>query len=91
MNKIRNQTGGFIISVGEEDSHIRNKEVYYITIKKLINHINNNWLQGGLNRHTPYIELEYICEDDNIPKDKINGLINSANYYSILNEDGGIK
>jgi hypothetical protein len=91
MNKIKNQSGVEIICVGSKGSHIRNRNVYNLTITKLINLINKNWALGGLARHTEHNELIFICEDDNIPVEEIQRLIASANFYSDLNKDYSIK
>lgn len=84
MIKILNQSNESIIAIGQEGSHIRNKEVYNITLPKLIQLINNNWMHTGIYRHTSHIELEYIMEDDNIPKTEWNHIIKSAYFYSIV-------
>ena len=82
MNKIINQFGEQILAVGQDNSHIRNKDVYCKTIPALIQRIRNSnaWisvLDTDLNR-----DLRWICEDDNIPKEKWGMLINTAWHYA---------
>ena len=78
MNKIKNQSGEVIVSVGSEGSHIRNKEVYNLTYKKLNNYL---W-DTEYNRCKPfYSDMENICDDDNIPTEITSSLISTANFY----------
>lgn len=82
MNKIINQLGEQILACGDENSHIRNKDVYCKTIPALIQRIRNSnaWssvLDVDLNR-----DLRDICAEDNIPKEKWSALINTAWYYA---------
>ena len=81
MNKLLNSDGDIIISVGSDSSHIRNKEEYDKTIKRLICRIRTVWSRGGLDRHCNYSDLEEIMECDDIPKDKWSSLTNTAYYY----------
>lgn len=84
MNYIINQSGEPIIAVGSPGSNIRNKDEFNITLPKLIDLINRNWEQTGILRHTATSDLEYILEDDGVPRSKWNNLIQSAYYYSII-------
>lgn len=81
MNKTINQDGEKIICVGQEGSHIRNKEVYNKTIARLICRIRTVWSRGGVDRHCEPQDLWDIMETDDIPKDKWKSLYDSAYYY----------
>ena len=81
MNKTVNQDGEIIICVGQEGSHIRNKEVYNKTMARLLCRIRTVWSYGGVDRHCDPQDLWDIMEADDIPKDKWKSLYNSAYYY----------
>ena len=81
MNKTINQDGEIIICVGQEGSHIRNKEVYNKTMARLLCRIRTVWSYGGVDRHCDPQDLWDIMEADDIPKDKWKSLYNSAYYY----------
>lgn len=81
MIKVKNQTGEQIIAIGAEGSHIRNKTVFNLTMPKLIQRIRNSNAWSDIKDTTLYRDLEWKCEDDNIPKEQWRGLINSAFYY----------
>ena len=81
MNKTVNQDGEIIICVGQEGSHIRNKEVYNKTMARLLCRIRSVWSYGGVDRHCDPQDLWDIMEADDIPKDKWKSLYNSAYYY----------
>ena len=81
MNKTINQDGEIIICVGQEGSHIRNKEVYNKTMARLLCRIRSVWSYSGVARHCDPQDLWDIMEADDIPKDKWKSLYNSAYYY----------
>jgi hypothetical protein len=84
MNKTYNQLGEEIIAVGEKGSHIRNSEEYNITMPKLIQRIGNSNAWSDIPDSSEFKDLEYICEDDNIPKSEWQNLIRSAKFYGDL-------
>jgi len=87
MNRLINESKQEVVSVGSEGSHIRNLTEYNLTMKKLIVKLNTRWSVGGLGRHCEHYELEWICEDSGVLKDKWTSLINTAYYYFI----GGVS
>jgi len=84
MNKVENQTGEQIIAIGAEGSHIRNETVFNLTMPKLIQRIRNSNAWSDIKDTTLYRDLEWQCEDDNLPKEQWSNLINSA-FYLIEN------
>ena len=57
MNKIYNQSGKEIIACGNVGSPIRCKEQFNITFPRCFDILINNWIRGGLERHTEPNEL----------------------------------
>lgn len=81
MIKVENQIGEQIIATGAEGSHIRNKTVFNLTMPKLIQRIRNSNAWSDIKDTTLYRDLEYQCEDDNIPKEQWGSVIKTAFYY----------
>jgi hypothetical protein len=81
MNHVENQKGERIIAVGAEGSHVRNRDVFNITIPKMIEKIWSNYYWGGTLRHTRLEELDDICQDDNGPKEWWRSVQATAYYY----------
>ena len=86
MNKVKNQNGEQIIAIGVKGSHVRNKTVFNLTIPKLIQRIRNSNAWSDIKDTSLCRDLEWICEDDNIPKEQWGNIINSA-FYLKENED----
>jgi hypothetical protein len=63
MNKTVNQDGEIIICVGQEGSHIRNKEVYNKTMARLLCRIRTVWSYGGVDRHCDPQDLWDIMDN----------------------------
>lgn len=80
-NKILNQDGQEIFAIGEQGSHVRNRTQYNKTLWRLVRKIDSNWMHEGLARHTDRKTLEFMCEDDNVPKQEAYNLIQSAYFY----------
>lgn len=85
MNHIVNQSNIRIISLGSEDSHIRNKTEFNITLPKLIQRINNSKAWSDITDTSIDNDLRDICEDDKIPLNKISKLVKTAYFYYISN------
>jgi hypothetical protein len=81
MNMIMTQLGERIVASGSEGSHIRYKEQYDLTFPKLLQRIRNSQAWSDVKDTTLDRDLIWICEDDNILKSEINGLIKSAKFY----------
>jgi hypothetical protein len=78
-NKITTQSGREITAVGNDGSHIRNKEQFDVTFPKLMEVIKGN-------KFCSNSELVGICRNDKVPDDKIYGLISTVNFYLLQPE-----
>lgn len=79
MKKIKNESGEYVPAIGDPGSHARAQ--FNLTFEKLMNKLMSNWCQGGPERHTHPDELNFIMEDNNVPKEWWQQLSGSANYY----------
>ena len=66
MNKVYNESSKEVTVVGDLYSHAYNKEVFNITLPKLIEKLWSNWNRGGLERHTDPDELYMIMTSEHV-------------------------
>lgn len=77
MNTTINEIGERIIAIGATSSHARNESIYVNTLPKLLNRIANTFT----GKTSLYKDLEQICEDCNVKKEDIIGLIKTAFFF----------
>lgn len=82
MNKITNQSNEVIIAIGANDSLIRMRQLYNLTIDKMIQRIHNSNAWSNIRDSSLHTDLCYIIEDDNIPKEHTKMLLTAAKYYA---------
>jgi hypothetical protein len=81
MNKITNESGIEVVAVGYEGSHVRNFDMYNVTMPKLIDTLLSNWSIGIVDESKCRQDLYAIMESANIPKEKHNSLYKTAYFY----------
>lgn len=81
MNKITNQSGEIVIAIGENFSMARMKQLYNLTMPKLIQRIHNSNAWSSIKDSSLDRDLCFLIEDDNIPNEHRQTLLLAAKYY----------